>query len=295
MAKGNLFQGMARGSVGDVTFSRLKGQQISRIRNRQPSNPRTANQMSNRTVFMDAVRFYKRGVQGLFTFAFEDKRANESDYNAFMRYNAKNGIYVTKADGEDASYPAVGNWILTQGTLSGVGSVVADAATYVVTLNAPAPAEAPTTIGALSQALINGGYYMQGDILTWVQIISSSISGAEAEPILPAEEPFAPAWIIQQRAVDVDSTETLQSLGITYSAVEGKIVLTFAGQSDTIGGFAFIQSRLGAKLRVSNATIANNVEAANAIQFGQSAVWRDIVLASWDSREEAILEGALIP
>ena len=41
MAKGNMLMGYSRGSVGDVTFARIKGQQIARARNRNPKNPKT--------------------------------------------------------------------------------------------------------------------------------------------------------------------------------------------------------------------------------------------------------------
>ena len=48
MAKGNLFLGMGRGSVGDVTFYRADGQQLSRARNRKPRNPKTNAQLIQR-------------------------------------------------------------------------------------------------------------------------------------------------------------------------------------------------------------------------------------------------------
>lgn len=50
MAKGNHFLGQARGSVGDVTFTRVAGVQVSRARNRSPKNPRTVDQQLQRTV-----------------------------------------------------------------------------------------------------------------------------------------------------------------------------------------------------------------------------------------------------
>lgn len=50
MAKDNLFLGYARGKVGDVVFSRLNGQQVSRARNRAPRNPRSVLQIAQRTI-----------------------------------------------------------------------------------------------------------------------------------------------------------------------------------------------------------------------------------------------------
>ena len=59
MAKDNLFLGMARGSVGDVVFSRLDGVQVSRSRNRHPRNPRTPLQILQRVVMSTVGKAYK--------------------------------------------------------------------------------------------------------------------------------------------------------------------------------------------------------------------------------------------
>ena len=118
MSKGNVLLGMARGAVGDIVFSRLKGQQVARARNRQPANPRTSSQMYQRALFTDAVKFYTRGRRNLFQFAFENKKENESDYNAFMRENAKRGVVISKAAFDNYGYPALGNFIMSKAFLS---------------------------------------------------------------------------------------------------------------------------------------------------------------------------------
>ncbi len=60
MAKGNMFLGMSRGSVGDVTFYRGRGQQIARARNRNPKNPRSTAQVIQRMVLATASKAYAR-------------------------------------------------------------------------------------------------------------------------------------------------------------------------------------------------------------------------------------------
>lgn len=50
MSKGNLFLGFARGKVGDVVFSHVNGEQVTRARNRHPKNRQTALQMLQRVV-----------------------------------------------------------------------------------------------------------------------------------------------------------------------------------------------------------------------------------------------------
>lgn len=60
MAKGNLFLGMGRGSVGDVVFYRANGQQLSRARNRNPKNPKTQAQVIQRAILATATQSYSR-------------------------------------------------------------------------------------------------------------------------------------------------------------------------------------------------------------------------------------------
>lgn len=60
MAKGNMFLGMSRGSVGDVTFYRGRGQQLARARNRNPKNPRSTAQVIQRMILATASKAYSR-------------------------------------------------------------------------------------------------------------------------------------------------------------------------------------------------------------------------------------------
>lgn len=60
MAKGNMFLGLSRGSVGDVTFYRNQGQQCARARNRAPRNPKTYAQLVQRMILATASKAYSR-------------------------------------------------------------------------------------------------------------------------------------------------------------------------------------------------------------------------------------------
>lgn len=86
MAKGNLFLGMGRGSVGDVTFYRSEGEQISRARNRHPSNPRTARQAIQRAVNSSVSRIYAAG-QVLFDHSFQGLKPGKENQRKFMKMN----------------------------------------------------------------------------------------------------------------------------------------------------------------------------------------------------------------
>lgn len=88
MAKGNMLQGMARGKVGDVVFSRLNGQQISRVRNRQPYNPRTNKQLIQRAIMATVMNAYSAGKE-IFNHSFQGKAVGSENQREFMRLNAK--------------------------------------------------------------------------------------------------------------------------------------------------------------------------------------------------------------
>lgn len=88
MAKGNLFLGMGRGSIGDVTFYRADGQQLSRVRNRRPKNPKTEAQLYQRAIMATVVKAYQAGKE-IFDHSFEGFSVGAQCQRQFMSLNAK--------------------------------------------------------------------------------------------------------------------------------------------------------------------------------------------------------------
>ena len=88
MAKGNLFLGMGRGSIGDVTFYRADGQQLARVRNRRPKNPKTEAQLYQRAIMATVVKAYQAG-KAIFDHSFEGFSVGAQNQRQFMSLNAK--------------------------------------------------------------------------------------------------------------------------------------------------------------------------------------------------------------
>ena len=88
MAKGNLFLGMGRGSIGDVTFYRADGQQLSRVRNRRPKKPKTEAQLYQRAIMATVVKAYQAG-KAIFDHSFEGFSVGAQNQRQFMSLNAK--------------------------------------------------------------------------------------------------------------------------------------------------------------------------------------------------------------
>lgn len=298
-----MFLGYAAGSVGDVTFSRSKGQQVARARNRKPNNPKTTRQMTQRSLFISAVKFYTRGIQNLFRFAFEDKRAVESDYNAFMRVNAKNGVMLRKADYQNTAYPAIGEWVLTQGSLTPCDYVIQSASGGSVfrwmaneIIDSQASAN-DVTIGHISQLLIATGEYSQGDILTIVLINTDAEKASSlVNPITPGKGVY---WYVEQIIVDVADTrkwnDVITILGVSKSSASADYVFKTDIVAETeIAGFAVIHSRdTEGGVKVSTQKLLNSPAAADVFDTMQYDEYKNAVLADWNATDEAVLQGLI--
>lgn len=104
MAKGNLFLGMGRGSVGDVTFYRADGQQLSRVRNRHPRNPKSKGQLYQRAIMAAVIKAYQAGKE-IFDHSFEGFTVGAQNQRQFMSLNAKMLRQVVANDVNGAVLP----------------------------------------------------------------------------------------------------------------------------------------------------------------------------------------------
>lgn len=88
MAKGNLFLGMGRGKVGDVVFYRMNGRQMSRVRNRDPKNPRSNEQLYQRAVIATIMKAYSAGKE-IYDHSFQGYTVGEGCMRRFNSVNAR--------------------------------------------------------------------------------------------------------------------------------------------------------------------------------------------------------------
>ena len=88
MARGNIFLGMGRGSIGDVTFYRADGQQLSRVRNRRPKNPKSQAQLYQRAIMATVIKAYQAGKE-IFDHSFQGYSVGAQNQRQFMSLNTK--------------------------------------------------------------------------------------------------------------------------------------------------------------------------------------------------------------
>lgn len=308
MAKGNMLLGYSRGSVGDVTFYRAGGSQRQRARNRQPNNPRTAKQMTQRSKFANAVKFFKQINTGFFRYAFEDRKTNESDYNAFMRHNVVNSGYIGAQASKISDWPALGLWQLSAGSLPEIVAPFPQPATIngiYFDLGFTLSSDEIQSVGDLSSALINGApsIWRTGDIFTAVVYRATN---ANTLPTVDTEEDHRAMAAYAQFKLDGSDTRLLDEIPATVGGIDvvisvdtnGFYLLLASSDAPTswqndLYGMAVIHSRNSANgLLVSSSTMVYNKRELPLLAMDDSGAYYNAVIADWQASADAILQGA---
>ena len=300
MAKSKSFFGLRSGSTKSHTYQILHGEQVTKDRVYRVANPKTRAQMSQRALFANAVKFYKHSLRAFFKFAFEDKKQNESEYNAFMRHNVSASLILNKSAVESKNFPAIGaEWMLTQGQLPNIDTrfltdIVEGTSVEWPVVVFEGESEVATTLGGLSALFINAYGLQGGDIITLVHVDSRAENIYDEDPI------NAPQWRISQFKLNTTS-ETLitEVLGSNAKVVNHEgvgLCLEFGYVPDPMyaGAATCVVSRVTpAGTLVSDSYLKNNSIAGYMVEASKEQSYVDGALNSWGSTGEAILQGAL--
>lgn len=309
MSKGSLFFGKASGKLGQIVLSNVKGQQIARAWQPKVANPRTTVQQMQRAKFANAVKFYKRATQNLFKFAYEDKRKTESDYNAFMRHNVERSMIVNRLSYDNISYPALGGWLISIGSLGEFLSNNYDSRTITdaVGLNSPIDnpdnmykfpegiTESTATVAHVSDYLKHDFGAQDGDYVTFV--------GIDTDLTLISDQPGSgPWWSITQ--IKIDSTNTnlfldtvnkqaVNKLGIDITDRVGAII--WKSPENKAALFGVVLSRVTANgVLVSTSNLGTNETGVDVITASLQDAYRQHALNSWLRSSDPILKGSVV-
>lgn len=183
MAKGNLFQGTGTGKIGDVVLSRRNGEQVSRVRVRTISNPRSLTQVLQRVVVATAVKAYSL-FSPICDHSFQGKSTKMQNMQRFQQLNtrllttrandaynagtmAQVGDYVAK----DGQFTKVNEYVISEGSAPSAPYVVSGVPTEHITLNADFGA-APTYGDVIEKLSLK-----EGDQLTFISGIADATTG----------------------------------------------------------------------------------------------------------------------
>lgn len=285
MSKGNLFLSQARGKVGSVVFSVLKGQQITRVYNPKPDNPRSPLQQAQRALLANATKYYKRAISNFYKFAYEDKERYESDYNAFAKENVMLGAYIPRDLYESPYYPALGVFQLSRGSIVSPFTAGWDARNFNVRANGVTGTF--DTVGALSAALLSSSNSLAtGDIITVVV-------GHSAATLFGVAGNFVPDWKVIQFVVDPDSQITITSLGLSKNT--GYAFSYKIDRADvTAFGAVVVSRRTADGLKVSTSYAIPNSVSAVLTEWYRGSFARRAAAFSWGATDEAVLEGSFV-
>ncbi len=93
-----------RGSIGNLQYREVKGEQIVAVKPTRCRNPKTESQMAHRVKWSNISAMY-RAADGALYNAFEGKSGNTNDYTLFMSANLylQYEVYLTKEEKRDSA------------------------------------------------------------------------------------------------------------------------------------------------------------------------------------------------
>lgn len=254
MAKNNLFLGTARGSVGDVTFSRLNGVQVARVRNRSPHNPQSPAQMVQRIIMSTVGKAYSF-MSSICDHSFEGFETGQLSQRKFMEVNV--GIMrdkvadvlaypVESAVKSSTAYnfsfkndyaPVLNEYMISAGSLPSINILQTETAYENVIPFDPGEATQQTITYA---DIVNLLGVQRGDQLTFVQVAhNGSLSGHDTDVLTG----FRYARVILEPA---SGDMTTPFIGSMQHAVndpnernEGEFVTFYISNSENRKGLTF--------------------------------------------------------
>ena len=323
MAKGNLFQGMGRGKVGDVVFSRLNGEQISRVRNRHPKNPRSNSQLYQRAIMATVMQAYSAG-KAIFDHSFEGYAVGAQCQRRFLSLNAK---MLRQLVATDINTPLTGNNQKARVVAPGVSVPVADP--FIISrgsyqqnifsyddeaggFSLPSANNAETIAQYVSRiGLIAGDIYtfvmfaikkdiayqsnLFDDVLAsqnycsfgWVRLIVKE----NLSSITTAVQNLSQLFDVQNSGGDFNVTSTtLAGLQVNNSLNLNRLIVSNKDAYTGSGGIGLIRSRLDQDLRSDSTMIINYGSDADDM-FGIAS---EYILDEWKNATTSVGDSDLI-
>lgn len=194
-------KGQLAGTVMYTTGGRTLQRQIV-----TPKNPQSDNQMRQRAAFAGASKFYQNAQQNRFVLAFQNKKGNQSEFNAFMQKNLREFDTLTYPTKEQANTPEFCNffpWICTEGNLQSIPVAYPDDGLgawgcAIKTDTSEGYAQNWDELIALNPKL-NLQY---GDIITLTVVLSDEVFDDVSTNVVIGS--LAPVWVTRQFIIGAD-------------------------------------------------------------------------------------------
>lgn len=247
-----------KGRAGAYTFYSSKGRQIARVSqnstNYGESARRSLAQQTRRVKWSNLVNFWKLS-SGVLSGSFETKRANETDYNAFMRKNLASATVALTKDMAARGCCVPTAFLISEGSIPqptvtwGTGS---DATTVKTSLVATVSEVGELdTVADLTEALLSQDNGLkEGFQISLILVgVADSANGPTGD------------FFTAEVTLDRNDTRNLAVIfkGITV-AVDSTYHLVFQDCDGSIGAAVILSDSTSGKLRVSSASIVMTEE-----------------------------------
>lgn len=270
--------GYARGKVGSLVFSRLKGQQITKAYNPRPSNPKSLQQQTQRTRIGALVNFFRSAI-ALLDHSFCDRPISWSSYNAFISANLSGSFAWLTRSMIDNGGAVVCPYRISKGgmppiQITGTG----DNSVTNIALGSLANISAATSVATLSQAMVdNNPNILMGDQLSYVSFIQSTLTDGTPQV----------RTVLYEMTLDGTSTDRVRDL-LPAQATEVRNGCLAHGSHVADGGFAWILSRrVNGRLDCSTQSIILN--STTLFDTLSSVVAEEAAVATYDPTPEPFL------
>ena len=261
-------KGAKKKLAGSVIY-KAGGQTIQRSLAESVSNPQTRSQMEQRVKWSNMVNFY-RANRDWMKYAYESKKANQSEYNKFMSLNVSSSrIYFTK-QAAAAGACIVDEYIMTQGSLPSItyNRVGAEVLTNIF-LDDATDLDETSTVAEFSQAILNANPGIhEGDqisLLRYTQMVNEAtgypyviLRKYEIIMSLTSQD----LWVNYLPYELISFTETSEGwvLAITPTGNAGGLLMVL---SRTISGKTYVSTQ--SILPMDNSALINAYSSASAL------------------------------
>lgn len=301
MAKGNMLLGHARGSIGTITYNRVKGQQVSKAK--VSANPsKTFDQTLRRVMIKGPTQFSRMAKDNFFRFTFKSKKMKQSDYNVFTKNNVnKTPMYLPK---DFSTSPTVyaGPFMISEGTLPTLydnngGEVTIHGGATVSSIeffhNLIGIGENEITWGVFCQRWIEKGLVKNGDALTFMYLVTNHYYNPDGD-VFYNDTPGS--WLTRKIVVDVSCSipcdDYLASCDIvrdgpSFGMNWADLIDTTTWDADTVGVIAacIINRRVKGRIVCSTSRLALNYVAWDAYNRLSSEEYKQIAVESYEATE----------
>lgn len=277
-------KGQTKKLGGSVIYQAM-GQTRQRALASSVSNPRTQAQMTQRVKWANLVNLYRANSDWM-KYAFETKKASQSDYNKFMSLNVTDSNIFLPKNIAAAGGAVVQSYLITQGSLPSIETTyVAGSAWWATNIYLGNSYIFSTpTVAAFTRVLLdNNPALREGDQLSFIRMTQMTNADNGAPYVIVRKYELVLSLTSQASVWDYLPTDYIDS---SEAASNSQLVVKDSGNA---GGFVLILSRtLAGKTYVSSQRIvvANNSELILAYS---SAAALQAAIDSYGSSEEAFL------